>query len=918
MTSGGGASWSLDTAVDLARGGIGTEQAARQQRTAAVVLERLVDRPGLVLADEVGMGKTFVALAVAASVAWRSEAPVVVMVPPRLMDKWERDIVRFRERCISAGGGEGGGRPFRHRRVEGGAELLRCFDDPPDRRCQVVLLANTSLHRAERDPFVRLAAIREALVRSGAGRGLRRAVARFAPQLLWSGRLQGLEEEHFARLLEMPPSGWMVYLSKIGRTLDDDPVPEPFREALSPGDLDRIAAALDSVPLRETKHFDDRVRFARQELNDVLRSVWRAVIARAKIRGPLLVFDEAHHLKNADTRLSSLFQEPETGDTSVVSGAFDRMLFMTATPFQLGHSELLQVLQRFKAVRWESLPEGVTAAAVQAKFDALGKALDYAQREGAHLDRVWGELRVEDIGLEPGRVPGADDWSRWVSAPPPSGRLADVVRQFERTNAALAGAGELLAPWVVRHMRPRTLAGESGPIPRRVSLTGGAILADGLANRGLDIPEDARFPFLLCARAQGLLSRRHERRAYFAEGLASSFGAFLDTSEGGRPVEDADAIADGAEDADVRWYVDSVERFVRSGASRLVHPKVEATVHRAVAHWAEGDKVLVFAHFRKTVVDLRDRLTDVVKASLGQLACKRLGLLPEQVEEAEDRVRRIAERLRDPESPVRKSVESVLERWVASEKGLAPALRGSTVAVLLRNLATPSFVTRNLPIDRPEVRASLEEARPTREKSRSAAEAIAQSLERRRGVLPGYRESVIAFVGHLRDDLCTDQERKAVLDDLLATEIDVVQHADGTVKSDLRTRRLRGFNSPLTPEILVASEVMAEGLDLHLQCRHVIHHDLSWNPSTLEQRTGRVDRLRCRAEEDRQSIRIYLPYMEGTADEKMYRVVTDRERWFQVVMGERYAVDESATERLAARVPFPQAAADALTLDLSV
>jgi SNF2 family DNA or RNA helicase len=109
-----------------------------------------------------------------------------------------------------------------------------------------------------------------------------------------------------------------------------------------------------------------------------------------------------------------------------------------------------------------------------------------------------------------------------------------------------------------------------------------------------------------------------------------------------------------------------------------------------------------------------------------------------------------------------------------------------------------------------------------------------------------------------------------------------------------------------------------EGLDLHLDCCQVIHHDLSWNPSTLEQRTGRVDRLRCLAEQEGRSIRVYLPYLEGTADEKMYRVVMDRARWFQVIMGEKYSVDERSTDRLETRVPFPEEAATGLMFDLSV
>jgi superfamily II DNA/RNA helicase len=111
---------------------------------------------------------------------------------------------------------------------------------------------------------------------------------------------------------------------------------------------------------------------------------------------------------------------------------------------------------------------------------------------------------------------------------------------------------------------------------------------------------------------------------------------------------------------------------------------------------------------------------------------------------------------------------------------------------------------------------------------------------------------------------------------------------------------------------------MAEGVDLHLNCRHVIHHDLCWNPSTLEQRTGRIDRIGAKAERCGQPIQVYLPYMLETQDEKMYRVVMDRERWFSVVMGEHYKVDARSTEKLANRVPFPESAATELAFRLSV
>ncbi len=42
---------------------------------------------------------------------------------------------------------------------------------------------------------------------------------------------------------------------------------------------------------------------------------------------------------------------------------------------------------------------------------------------------------------------------------------------------------------------------------------------------------------------------------------------------------------------------------------------------------------------------------------------------------------------------------------------------------------------------------------------------------------------------------------------------------------------------------LLATDAASEGLNLHQRCRVIVHYELPWNPSRLEQRAGRVDRL---------------------------------------------------------------------------
>ena len=58
------------------------------------------------------------------------------------------------------------------------------------------------------------------------------------------------------------------------------------------------------------------------------------------------------------------------------------------------------------------------------------------------------------------------------------------------------------------------------------------------------------------------------------------------------------------------------------------------------------------------------------------------------------------------------------------------------------------------------------------------------------------------------------------------------------------------FNHPgIPPFILLLSQVGAEGLDMQKACKTVIHHDLHWNPTVLEQREGRVYRDNVKAKD---------------------------------------------------------------------
>lgn len=63
-----------------------------------------------------------------------------------------------------------------------------------------------------------------------------------------------------------------------------------------------------------------------------------------------------------------------------------------------------------------------------------------------------------------------------------------------------------------------------------------------------------------------------------------------------------------------------------------------------------------------------------------------------------------------------------------------------------------------------------------------------------------------------------------------------------------RTENIRtAFNSPFRPFVLATTSIGQEGLDFHLNCRKIVHWNLPSNPIDLEQREGRINRFKCLA-----------------------------------------------------------------------
>ncbi|MDB5531678.1 MAG: rapA 3, partial [Devosia sp.] len=608
--------------IELKNTRISGEDAERQARAAREVLQRFSRQPGVILADEVGMGKTFVALAVAVSILMEREAsgPIVVMTPPSLRHKWPKDWNVFVENCLS---GELQHR-FRANAAESGVGFLRLLDDPDERRSHIIFLTHGALHRAIGDGFAKLAVVKRAFKGRSSLAEQRRTFGRYAGRIL---RLEWLESRCpglLADLLDRPCNQWLRTLHRAHpRFVDevrDDPVPASLVDALEEMqgcDFESIVDALRYVPLRDSPKVHERLKAVREALRQEMEVVWQQAFRRARFHSPLLVLDEAHHLKNPATKLASLFVTEEGAAESglfssggALAGKFDRMLFLTATPFQLGHAELIRVLERFEGIDWQgTCPPSIIREHFRSELSVLAKTLDDAQGAALRLDRAWGRLTAEHVGSSSSES-DIDLW--WESAKDSEGEgvVAQVVQHVDYTRRAMKEAERALAPWVLRHVRPTTFSNGCDVARRRVQV-GASIVADEETRVGLEITPQTLLPFLLAGRAQGLLAACTTGRALFAEGLASSFEAYLDTRRG-RATADEDAEpGESVVSPELQWYLNHLDQALPRDKreARSAHPKVRATTDKAIRLWKAGEKVLIFCHYRATGRALRQHIS---------------------------------------------------------------------------------------------------------------------------------------------------------------------------------------------------------------------------------------------------------------------------------------------------------------------
>ena len=138
-----------------------------------------------------------------------------------------------------------------------------------------------------------------------------------------------------------------------------------------------------------------------------------------------------------------------------------------------------------------------------------------------------------------------------------------------------------------------------------------------------------------------------------------------------------------------------------------------------------------------------------------------------------------------------------------------------------------------------------------------------------------------------------------------------------------RVRLATQFKMPGFPYVLISTDVLKEGIDLHSYCQDVFHYGIAWNPTDMEQRTGRIDRIgslssrKIKQQKDYSSIEmdnkvhIFYPYLSDTLEvNQVKRVFENMNRFIEIfykdlstaLPKERHV----ATDELIAYIPPPK------------
>ncbi len=625
--------------------------APRQKRTVVTILERFFNSRSQqrieiqILADEVGMGKTFVALGVAYSIlahlkSTRIESDlegcyqrVLVLTPPNyaLFNKWVREVSEFTKRCVLP----------EHQNEE----LL--FAPQPIERLDDLA---AQLRKGNRQPQVLVAKMSLFGGDKLEDYDLKR---RFLLGVLFRHWANRFNTEQRERLLRGAPEGWPRRPDLLTQIEDWEDERLPFSEdqllnhlqSLNREDSQEVEGVLELCREVASPYFRDRDEAFRKIGAGLIQIYRLAAIRSIQKDFPLLIVDEAHNWKNGPEAGANGFRD----FSKFIAPHVRRALLLTATPFQLRPEEMLEILKvsdfmgpcplkedskgrvehlkkfrertvtpvlrnaedhsRIFSRAWVRIPSKITSSDLEAAWSGPGltQARDrisgLADLEGtisSHENELRKLIESALAGLDPDvrhffrEALYLHAYNADLSCE--LGKL--VIRHRRRTEHRLFRVGaEYAQPWQDIVQRPDRHVLHSAP--------------------GLDVRGEAELPQFLLMRCVSEM-KHGKGRSSLGSDLTGCYSTLHVSAEGRKVKESLQNSPDG------KLYL---ELLMGMAATRQdpKHPKLERVVREVLERWRGGEKVLIFCFRVNTAERLREIITDTVGQELKRRRRRCLG-----------------------------------------------------------------------------------------------------------------------------------------------------------------------------------------------------------------------------------------------------------------------------------------------------